>query len=160
MFVLVVAYDEDLAIAKGGKIPWHLPEDMKHFKNLTWGHVVVMGRKTWDSLPERFRPLPGRTNVVISRQAHEQESTDSVRWVSSIDEAINVSEELSGGQDVYVIGGNQIYTEFLNRKITSCVIATEVRGRYGGDTFFPHLLGWEHVLLKPGESVRIVQYMK
>ena len=159
MIVLVVAYDEDFAIAKNGSIPWHLAEDLKHFKALTWGHVVIMGRKTWESLPDRFRPLPGRINVVISKNPPECQS-DDVHWVSSIEEAVEVSEELSEGKDVYVIGGAQIYIEFLERGLTNCVIATEVRGTHGGDTFFPRLLGWEHVLLKPGGSVKVVQYTR
>ncbi|MDO9396240.1 MAG: dihydrofolate reductase, partial [Herbiconiux sp.] len=98
-------------IGDGGGIPWHLPEDLKHFRTLTSGATVVMGRKTWDSLPERFRPLPGRTNVVVTRQ--EGWSADGAVAVHSLAEALDRAE--TAGEDVWVIGGGEIYSQAMAR---------------------------------------------
>lgn len=102
-------------IGRGGDIPWHVPEDLHRFKELTMGHTVVMGRRTWDSLPARVRPLPGRRNVVVSRQADFTAPGADV--VGSIDQALTDSQ-------TWVVGGAQIYTLALPRA-TRCEV-TEV----------------------------------
>lgn len=98
---LVWAQSTSGVIGRGGDIPWRLPEDLNHFKQITMGHTVVMGRRTWDSLPARFRPLPGRRNVVLSRQPGF--SAPGAEVVTSLDEALTEPE-------TWVVGGSEIYT--------------------------------------------------
>jgi len=97
---LIWAQSSSGIIGRDGGIPWHLPEDLAHFKQLTTGHTVVMGRRTWESLPPRFRPLPGRRNVVLTRQPHYQ--ADGASVVSELDDALT-------GDETWVIGGGEIY---------------------------------------------------
>ncbi len=97
---LIWAQSASGVIGRAGAIPWHLPEDMARFKSLTMGHTVVMGRRTWESLPARFRPLPGRRNVVLTRQPdYMAEGADVMTSV----------EDSLVGDDVWVIGGAEIY---------------------------------------------------
>jgi dihydrofolate reductase len=124
MIVLVVAAARNGVIGKDGIIPWRLPEDMKRFKALTLGHTVVMGRKTWDSLPPKNRPLPGRRNVVVTRDAH---------WQAQGAERATLEAALAGG-DVFVIGGAEIYRAALPR--ADRIELTEVQGDFGGDAHF------------------------
>jgi dihydrofolate reductase len=118
------------AIGKDGVMPWHLPEDLAHFKQVTLGCPVIMGRKTWDSLPPRFRPLPGRTNIVVTRQADWQ-SAGATRS-GSLEEAI---ELCAGAPEVWVIGGAQIYAQALPLANTAEV--TEIEADFEGDAFAP-----------------------
>ncbi|MEO3765848.1 dihydrofolate reductase [Streptomyces sp. B5E4] len=128
------------AQARGGvigaenAIPWRLPEDMAHFKATTLGHPVVMGRRTWDSLPPRFRPLPGRRNVVVTRDPRW--TADGAVRAGSVDGAL----ELAGGEAadaaaVWVIGGGEIYRAALTHATTLSV--TEVDTEVAGDTYAP-----------------------
>jgi dihydrofolate reductase len=98
---LIWAQSTSGVIGRSGGIPWQLPEDLAHFKALTLGHTVVMGRRTWESLPAKFRPLPGRRNVVVSRQTDF--TADGATVVASLDEALT-------DPDTWVVGGEQIYT--------------------------------------------------
>lgn len=118
-------------IGKNNTIPWHLPEDLAHFKHLTQGWPVIMGRKTWDSLPARFRPLPGRTNIVITRQLNWQPIGALV--VASLTEAL----AQCSAAEVWIIGGAQIYAqaEPLARRIE----ITEIAQNFEGDSFAPLL---------------------
>ena len=97
---LIWAQSASGVIGRAGAIPWRLPEDLARFKNLTLGHTVVMGRRTWESLPARVRPLPGRRNVVLTRQADYM--PEGAHVMSSLDDALS-------GDDVWVIGGAEIY---------------------------------------------------
>lgn len=100
MTALVWAQSTSGVIGRGGDIPWRLPEDLARFKQLTMGHTVVMGRHTWDSLPARVRPLPGRRNIVLSRQAGF--TADGAQVMGSLDQALTAD-------DTWIIGGGQIY---------------------------------------------------
>ena len=119
-------------IGLDGAMPWHLPEDMVHFKRMTMGWPVIMGRKTWDSLPPRFRPLPGRSNVVVTRQA--QWVAQGALVANSVLDALKLCE---GSSEVWVIGGAQIYaqTEPLAQRIE----VTEIAQDFEGDAFAPKL---------------------
>ncbi len=113
-------------------MPWHLPEDLAHFKRLTHGWPVIMGRKTWDSLPARFRPLPGRTNVVITRQADWQHA--GALATASLFDALALC---SFAEEVWIIGGAQIYAQaepFAER-----IEVTEIAQDFEGDAFAPQL---------------------
>ena len=134
---LIYARAANGVIGKDNRLPWHIPEDMAHFKQLTQGCPVVMGRKTWDSLPPRFRPLPGRTNIVVTRQSDWQ--ADGARRASSLADAV---AQCDGEQTVWVIGGAQIYAEAL--PLADCVEVTEIAQDFDGDAYAP-VLGAEWV---------------
>jgi dihydrofolate reductase len=143
---LIWAQARDRVIGTNGAIPWHLPEDLANFKSLTMGATVVMGRATWDSLPERFRPLPGRHNVVLTRQSGW--SAPDVVVASSLDQA------LAGSADIWVIGGAAVYAEALPR--ADRVVLTQVDASYDGDTFAPELDGsWQLVDVDPHDGWKV-----
>ena len=126
------------ARARGGVIginntlPWHLPEDLAHFKRTTLGCPVIMGRKTWDSIPSKFRPLPGRTNVVVTRQENWNEN--GARPAKDLPEALQICEQ---NEHVWVIGGAQIYAQTL--PLARSVVVTEIGADFEGDAFAPEL---------------------
>lgn len=144
MIKLIVAHDENRVIGNEGKIPWNIPEDLKNFKKLTTGHVVVMGRKTWDSLPKK--PLPNRQNIVITSNAADLEFPKSMHYdesfisTDSFEAALNHSKELWPDKDVFVIGGGQLYQYVLEKDLVDSIIVSLVRAKcHKGDTFFPEL---------------------
>ena len=130
---LVAAVARGGVIGRGGEIPWRLPEDLARFRALTTGHAVVMGRKTWESLPERFRPLPGRRNVVVSRNPEWR--ADGAERAGSLEDALAL---LDGAERVFVIGGGQLYAEAL--PYADELLLTEIDADAEGDTWFP---AWE-----------------
>jgi dihydrofolate reductase len=128
---LIWAQSVSGVIGRAGGIPWHLPEDQAHFKRVTSGHTVVMGRATWESLPDRVRPLPNRRNVVVTRRAGYV--ADGAQVVTSLDDALTDDE-------TWVIGGEQVYALALP-KATRCEV-TEVEvdlPRQDGDAIAPVL---------------------
>lgn len=127
---LILARAANGVIGRNNTLPWHLPEDMAHFKRLTMGCPVIMGRKTWESLPERFRPLPGRRNVVVSRQPTLNVS--GAELANSLDAALAATADAS---QVFVIGGGALYAEALPR--ADRLVLTEVDAVLEGNTFFP-----------------------
>jgi dihydrofolate reductase len=140
MISLIVAADELDVIGRDGALPWHLPDDLKRFRALTEGHVVVAGRKTHESIVERLgRPLPGRTTVVVSRT---MTSTDeNVVVVEGVFDAMLTArglEEERGRHEVFVIGGAQLYRSTVN--LVDRVYLTRVHDKVDGDTRMP--AGW------------------
>ena len=129
---LIYARAANGVIGKDGVMPWHLPEDLAHFKRLTQGHPVIMGRKTWDSLPPRFRPLPGRSNIVITRQADWQ--ADGALPATSLQDALRLCGE---AQEAWVMGGAQIY--LLAMPLAIRIEVTEIGQDFDGDAFAPTL---------------------
>jgi len=127
---LIFARAANGVIGKDGTMPWHLPEDLAHFKRTTLGCPVVMGRKTWDSLPPRFRPLPGRLNVVITRQRDWQATGASV--AHSLPDALALC---GSAADVWIIGGAEIYAQALPQ--ASSAVVTEIEANFDGDAFAP-----------------------
>jgi dihydrofolate reductase len=115
---MIAALDANNGIGKNNDLMWNLPADMQFFKDSTKGHVVIMGRKNYDSIPEKFRPLPGRTNVVLSRQA-------------------NFAAEGCLVFDSLTIGGAQIYALALESGLVKEIFLTHIDKTYGADTFFP-----------------------
>lgn len=127
----VVAAATNNAIGKDGKMPWHLPNDLRHFKNITWGMPIVMGRKTFDSLG---KVLPGRKNIVITRQSGwKHEGTVAVQ---KIDDAMFVAGQ-TDAKEVMVIGGGEIYKELFNK--ARRIYLTRVEAEPEADTFFPSI---------------------
>jgi dihydrofolate reductase len=127
---LIAAVARNGVIGREGGLVWHEPLDQQHFRRTTTGWPVVMGRKTWESLPARFRPLPGRRNVVVSR-THGWHA-DGAEGVTSLAEAI---ERLAGSPHIFVIGGAQLYTKAL--PLARELVLTEVDADLEGDTHFP-----------------------
>ncbi len=127
---LIYARAANGAIGKDGVMPWHLPEDLAHFKRTTLGCPVIMGRKTWESLPPRFRPLPGRTNVVVTRQPGWL--AEGTRVAHSLAEAIAHCAEVP---DAWIIGGAEIYAQAL--PLASTAVVTEIEANFDGDAFAP-----------------------
>lgn len=127
---LIFARAANGVIGKDNALPWHLPEDMAHFKRTTLGCPVIMGRKTWDSLPPKFRPLPGRLNIVVTRDPLWQ--ADGALRAGSVDEAVGLCPPDS---DAWVIGGAQLYAaaEPLARR----AVVTEIDQAFDGDAWAP-----------------------
>ena len=125
---LVVAVASNGIIGANGRLPWHLPEDLKHFKRLTMGHPVIMGRRTWESL--KGRPLPGRENIVVTRTPGYEAPGAAV--ASSLESAL----ALCAGESVaFVIGGSRLFEESL--PIADGLVVTEIHKDFAGDTWFP-----------------------
>ncbi len=129
---LIYARARNHVIGRNGDLPWHLPEDLAHFKRSTLGQPVVMGRVTWESIPEKFRPLPGRSNVVVSRQADYPAPGATV--VPSLEAAMTL---FPADQVVWLIGGAQLYAQAL--PLASQVVVTEIEADFEGDAFAPVL---------------------
>lgn len=127
---LVVAMAQNRAIGKDNQLLWHLSDDLKHFKALTSGHTIVMGRKTYESFPRR--PLPNRYHIVLSSSFHLND--EHVKTVASLQDAL---EALPEKDESFVIGGGQIYRMFL--PYCSKAYVTEVKAEFEADTFFPEL---------------------
>lgn len=128
MISLMVAHDPNGVMGVNNDLPWHIPEDLKYFKETTMGKAMVMGRKTYESIG---RPLPGRLNIVITRNAEYQ--ADGVEVVQTLEEAIQMAREYA--TEVMVIGGAEIFK--LTMEIADRLYITEVHETYDGDTFFP-----------------------
>jgi len=127
---LVAAIARGGVIGAGDSIPWHIPEDLAFFRDLTMGHPVIMGRVTWDALPVRFRPLPGRRNIVVTR--NPAWSAKGAERAASLDEALGL---LDGSAEVFVIGGSEIFAAALPR--ADALVLTELELDVEGDVFFP-----------------------
>jgi dihydrofolate reductase len=129
---VVAAVARGGVIGRSGTIPWRLPEDMRRFREVTIGHPVVMGRRTWESLPERFRPLPGRRNVVVTRSSDW--NANGAERAGSLDAALRL---LAEEQQVFVIGGGELYASAV--PLADELLLTEVDVDVEGDTFFPEV---------------------
>ena len=132
---LIWAEAEGGVIGAAGGMPWHVPEDLAHFKEITLGDPVIMGRRTWESLPERFRPLPGRENIVITRQ--QDWAAEGVRRAADIDEAVR------GLDRMWFIGGSDIFRQVIGH--ADRLEVTELDLKVDGDAFAPSREGWRLV---------------
>ncbi len=137
---LIVAVAENGGIGKDNDLLWHLPIDMKHFKSTTSGHPIITGRKNYESIPERFRPLPKRDNIVVTTQTNLQYDTHpSLHIVHSIDQAIDTCKSLNHNGEIFVIGGGQIYKQVLDANLVDTMYITHVHAKFDADTFFPEV---------------------
>jgi dihydrofolate reductase len=127
---LIAAVARNGVIGRDNALLWHLPEDLRHFRAVTSGHPVIMGRKTWDSLPARFRPLPGRRNIVITRQGAWR--ADGAEAVASPEAALTL---LAGAPQAFVIGGAALYAAML--PLADELLLTEIDRDFDGDVVFP-----------------------
>lgn len=126
----VVAMDENRVIGRDNDLPWRLPDDMRWFREKTLGKPCIMGRKTYDSLPERFRPLPGRLNIVVTRNSDYQASGAVV--VNSIDAALHAAGD---AEEVIIVGGGDLFRRLL--PVVDRLYLTQVHSAVDGDVFFP-----------------------
>ena len=134
MISIIVAIAENNVIGKDNTLIWHLPADMKFFKEKTTGHCIITGRKNYESIPEKFRPLPNRTNIVITRQTNYNAAGALV--VGSIEEALKTATA-TGDDEIFIIGGAEIYKQCLN--LVDRVYLTQIHQLFEGDAFFPEL---------------------
>lgn len=140
-------------IGNEGSMPWHLPEDMAHFKNTTWGHPVIMGRRTWDSIPARFRPFGGRTNIVLTSDAATAAEATSVgaAVVHSPQEGLETAAGAEGADEIWICGGGQVYEAYEPYADTAMVTVINIDAE--GDTRAPRLPeSWKLVLSEPAEG--------
>jgi len=128
----VVAMDRNRLIGKGSGLPWRLPDEIRRFKAITMGHPVLMGRKTFETIPQKFRPLPGRTNIILTRQKGYEAPGCIV--VHSMEEALSA---VSPEEELMVIGGSQLFNALL--PVVDRLYLTEIDGQYEGDVYFPEL---------------------
>jgi dihydrofolate reductase len=134
---IIVAMDANRVIGYRNRLPWHLPADLRHFRQITMGKPILMGRRTWESIG---RPLPGRINIVITRDRAYAAAGCIV--VHSVDEALRAAQ---GHEEVMLIGGEQLYRQLLPQ--TDRLYITQVQGEFPGDALFPELdpAGWREV---------------
>ena len=155
---LIYARAANGVIGHNNTMPWHLPEDLAHFKQCTQGHPVIMGRKTWDSLPARFRPLPGRTNIVVTRSTAWRE--DGVLRSHSLEEALQLAAQHS--DTIWVMGGAQIYAQAL--PLADVVEVTIIHQDFEGDAYAPtldaqwHITSRQDAVSSQGLSYSFVRY--
>lgn len=136
MVKLIVAKASNDVIGKDNDLIWHLPADMRFFTQSTKGHVVVMGRRNWDSIPLKYRPLSERTNVVITRNKDFQHP-DCLSFQSLEDALDHFKHEKN--RDVFIIGGGQIYREALDKDLVDEMLVTHIDQDFEGDTWFPEI---------------------
>jgi dihydrofolate reductase len=150
---LVAAVAANGVIGKDGALPWHLPDDLRHFKRLTRGHVLVMGRRTFDSIG---RPLPDRTTIVVTRQ--RQWRAEGVQTAADVPEALAQAAQLDG--QVFVAGGQEIFREAL--PVADQMVISKVDARPDGDTVFPPVdwAAWQEVSREPMDGFEVVTYRR
>ena len=129
---LIVAVTKNMVIGKDNKLAWHLPDDMNYFSNKTKGQSIIMGRKNWESKPKKFRPLPDRKNIVVTRNSKFKD--DGAFVVNSIEEAIEEARS-SEDEEIFIIGGGEIYK--LGFKYVDKLYITEIYAEVDGNTYFP-----------------------
>lgn len=129
---MIAAMGSNRTIGRNNDIPWHLPDDFNYFKRTTSGHHVIMGRKNFESLPDRFRPLPDRPNVIITRNRDYR--VDNATVLYGLEEALRFAKS-NGEEEAFIIGGGEIYS--LGLELADHIYLTEIDGAFDGDTHFP-----------------------
>ena len=159
---LIYAKSKNGVIGKDNKLPWHLPEDMVRFKQLTEGHVVIMGRKTWESIPEKYRPLPNRINIVITT-SKDFSAFKGAEVCNSISQALILASQ-NDGKEIWVIGGSSIYDQML--PLAERLEVTIIDKDFEGDAYAPVIRGNWNVsslpqqISKTGLSFSFMTYVK
>ena len=154
MISLIAAVARNGAIGKNNQLLWHLPEDMRYFRETTRGKPVIMGRRTWESLPDAFRPLPGRRNVVVSRNTTFQ--APGATLVGSLNEAIQLTEDTA--DEVFIIGGAELYRQAL--PAVQRLYLTEIASDFDGDVFFPPIQAndWTEISRSAAQSASGLEF--
>ncbi len=144
----IVAVGNNNVIGKDNALIWHLPADMKFFKEKTTGHCIITGRKNYESIPEKFRPLPNRTNIVITRD--KDYSAPGAIVVDSIDKAIFTANNI-GDSEIFIIGGAEIFRQTFD--IIDKIYLTKIHHDFDGDVFFPELLNSQWKLTSQAQGI-------
>lgn len=167
MFSLIVAMDSKYGIGKNNTLPWNQPNDMAYFKEITSTtvenkqNVIIMGRNTWNSIPENFRPLKGRINIILSRTIAENKDITGLSILNSIDDIFPfIDQHKKKINKVFIIGGESIYRAFLKTKQISSMYITQIPGNYNCDTFFPseYLLNFRRTHIKNENLLEFYRY--
>jgi dihydrofolate reductase len=132
----IVAVSENNVIGHNGDLPWHLPKDMRFFKETTMGHHVIIGRKNWESIPDKYRPLPGRSNLIVTRQTDLR--VPGVEVCNSLEEALQ-SAKNAGDEEPFIIGGGQIYRLAFEKNLIDRLYLTRIHSTIEGEILFPDL---------------------
>lgn len=132
MISIIVAVDDQLGIGAKNRLLWHVSKDFQHFKTITMGHPIIMGRKTHEAIG---RVLPGRTNIVVSRRQPP----------SSLEEAINIAKNSPGAEEIFIIGGGEIFKQALEQNLVDKLYITKIKGDYNAEIFFPQ---YQHIFTK------------
>ena len=163
-FTLIAAIDEERGIGKNNQLPWHLSTDLKHFASSTKGGTVIMGRKTWDSIPEKYRPFKERLNIVVSRS--EQNLPEGVLLAHSMEEALALADEHGPDRKTFVIGGATLFNDSIENPHCTELNMTELEGTFDCDTFFPmippsfRMKEMSEEMEENGITFRFVRYVK
>lgn len=153
MISLIAAVAQNRAIGQNNQLLWHLPEDLRHFRDTTRGKTVIMGRKTWESLPAAFRPLPGRRNIVLSRDLNYIAPGSEI--CHSLDEALALTRN---DDEIFIIGGAELYRQAL--PLAQRLYLTEVAESSTGDAFFPEFsqVDWQEISRIPQRSASGLEF--
>lgn len=143
MINIIAAIDSKRGLGKDNKLSWHISDDLKRFKSLTQNHPVIMGRKTFQSIG---KALPQRTNIVITSDPNFK--AENVITVNSIEDAITKAKESEGFEEIYIIGGGQIYKQALEKDLVDRLYLTLIKGDFNADTFFPEYSKFKVVSLE------------
>lgn len=173
MINLIVAYDKNKVIGKNNKIPWRFPEDISFFKETTTNQVCLMGRNTWESLPDKFRPLPNRKNLIISKEYKNYPDKfiktitnlnkfEDIWTTTGINSALKLAKMNWPNKEIFVIGGQQIYKYFLDNFLVDKIFITEINDSYEGDVYFPDfdIEQWNVEMIRCFEKINIYKYTK
>ncbi|MDN3482734.1 dihydrofolate reductase [Arthrobacter sp. APC 3897] len=151
---MIWAQTVDGVIGRDGGMPWHLPEDLAHFKNTTAGHPVIMGRRTWESFPAAYRPLPGRTNIVVSSSEAlaDEISPAGAVVVPTLEQALDTARHSPGGSEqIWIVGGAQLYA--AAEPLADAAVVTVIDTDTAGDTYAPHLgTDWGFTAVSPADG--------
>lgn len=152
---LIAAISKNNCIGKNGDVPWHIPEDLEHFKRVTTGKIVLMGRKTWESIPKKYRPLSKRKNIVITRQ-----SAYVVPEEVEVYETVEAALAAHVGEDMMIVGGGEIYAQTIDQ--ADVLNITHVDQEVDGDAFFPKIDSsvWKEVSRNDRDGYAFVVYHK
>ncbi len=131
---LIAAAAENNVIGRNNQLPWHLPSDMKYFREKTMGHCVIMGRKNFETIPDKFRPLPGRTNIIVTHQ--KDFSFPGIITANSIEEALEIVKQ-KNEPEAFIIGGGEIFKQALG--MADKIYLTRIHAAIDGNVFFPSL---------------------
>jgi dihydrofolate reductase len=161
---LIVAFDDNRCMGTEKGLPWRIRGEMDHFRETTTGHPVIMGRKTWDCLPPKFRPLPGRANIVMTRSPAEFAAANllvNVLAVNGFDEAVALAESLAA-EEAFVIGGREVYALALASGRLDRLVVSRVKGSHGGSVYFPDFdeAVWDKRVLSAQEKFTVIEYTK
>jgi dihydrofolate reductase len=157
---IIVSTDENGLIGDKGKLPWHIPEELIFFKQVTMGNPIIMGRKTWESLPKK--PLPGRFNIILSKTMslgyQDSQTYVAHEWMAALG-AADIHSQLDSNA-ILIIGGAQIYKEALENNYVDSIIVSEVKGKYEGDTYFPKIdeAKWRKKLISSHDQFTVYEY--